>query len=507
MRISIQDFSLANPIYALATVSFYSAVNGVKTTTKATLYAGQSGTETLTNPQRLDSDGKLKAPVYIDEPVIAAVSGLSITDHDTGVIGVRGSWKGDWTTGTVYQADDQVRDPATKNIYIAATAHTAGTLAADIASGKLVLEINVSDVELAKTAAQTAAINAATSEENALSSKGSAETAAGTATTQAGLANTAMVAAEAARDAVLTAYDNFDDRYLGAKASDPTLDNDGNALVAGALYFNTVVPEMRVYTGVLWVSAYVSGTGFLAAASNLSDVPNKATARSNLELGTAAQADSTAFIAAVTPGTSGNLLTSNGTSWTSQTPAAPAGVPTGAGMDFHGATAPSGWILADGRTIGDASSGATNRANTDVQTLYAQFWNDYANTELAVTGGRGASAAADWGAHKVIAVPDMRGRVAAGKDNMGGTAANRLTSGGSGVVGTTLGKSGGAETTTLTTAQLASHAHGTGFGGADSSGGGGNPGCLAASGTDAAGSGAAHQNTQPTLVCNYIIKL
>jgi hypothetical protein len=85
----------------------------------------------------------------------------------------------------------------------------------------------------------------------------------------------------------LTAYDNFDDRYLGAKSSDPTLDNDGNALLAGALYFNTVLPGMKVYTGSAWVVAYVSGGGFLSTTNNLSELTATAsTARTNIGLGT-----------------------------------------------------------------------------------------------------------------------------------------------------------------------------------------------------------------------------
>lgn len=95
-------------------------------------------------------------------------------------------------------------------------------------------------------------------------------------------AQSAQGAAESARDATLAAYDQFDDRYLGTKSSDPTLDNDGNPLVAGALYFNSVDEIMKLYTGSLWVAAYVSGGGFLLATSNLSDVSNPATALSNL---------------------------------------------------------------------------------------------------------------------------------------------------------------------------------------------------------------------------------
>lgn len=97
-------------------------------------------------------------------------------------------------------------------------------------------------------------------------------------------AETAQAAAEAARDAALSAYDNFDDRYLGPKSSDPTLDNDGNALVAGALYFNTTSGVMKVYDGSAWVAAYVSAAGVLLAVNNLSDLNNTATARTNLGL-------------------------------------------------------------------------------------------------------------------------------------------------------------------------------------------------------------------------------
>lgn len=115
---------------------------------------------------------------------------------------------------------------------------------------------------------------------HAVNAASSASAASGSATSAA----SAQTAAEAARDATLTAYDNFDDRYLGAKTSDPTLDNDGNALVAGTLYFNSVSQVMKLYTGSAWVAAYVSGADYLAKANNLSDLTSASTARTNLGL-------------------------------------------------------------------------------------------------------------------------------------------------------------------------------------------------------------------------------
>lgn len=77
-----------------------------------------------------------------------------------------------------------------------------------------------------------------------------------------GSANSAQgfaTAAQAARDATLEAYDNFDDRYLGVKTSNPTVDNDGNPLVPGALYFNSSTNMMMLYAAGNWVAAYTSG--------------------------------------------------------------------------------------------------------------------------------------------------------------------------------------------------------------------------------------------------------
>ena len=173
-------------------------------------------------------------------------------------------------------------ETAETNAETAQSAAEAAQLAAEEAQTAAELaETNAETAETNAEAAQTAAEAAQLAAEEAQTAAELAETNAETAETGA---VAAQLAAESARDSALAAYDNFDDRYLGSKTSDPTLDNDGDALVAGALYFNSVDGAMRVYTGSVWVDAYAAGQTFLAKANNLSDLPNVATARQNLDL-------------------------------------------------------------------------------------------------------------------------------------------------------------------------------------------------------------------------------
>lgn len=91
----------------------------------------------------------------------------------------------------------------------------------------------------------------------------------------------------------------------------------------------------------------------------------------------------------------------------------------------YGTGALTGFVRLNGRTIGSATSGATERANADTQALFEYLWAADAN--LTVSTGRGASANADWVANKTIALPDMRGKVMAGLDDMGASAAGAFT--------------------------------------------------------------------------------
>lgn len=161
------------------------------------------------------------------------------------------------------EAAETVAVSAKDTAVAASSSATAAELAAIQAS---------SDADAAKNTAVSSASAAASSESaasasasSASASESAAASSASSASSSATVASNAATTATDARDQTLAAYDNFDDRYLGAKASAPTLDNDGQALIAGALYFNTTSDAMFVYTGSGWVAAYVTGgDGYLS---------------------------------------------------------------------------------------------------------------------------------------------------------------------------------------------------------------------------------------------------
>lgn len=161
-----------------------------------------------------------------------------------------------------------------------------------------------------------------------------------------------------------------------------------------------------------------------------------------------------------------------------------AAIPEGVVVPFAGSTAPTGFLLCNGAAI----------SRTTYASLFALIGTTYGVGDGSTT----------------FNVPDLGGRVVAG-------VGSRLTSGASGVDGATLGASGGAETHVLTEAQMPSHAHGPAAGRTDiiqrigvgnefSNDGTGsqdwNPDPL----TGETGGDAAHNNTQPTLIMNYIIR-
>jgi hypothetical protein len=100
-------------------------------------------------------------------------------------------------------------------------------------------------------------------------------------------------------------------------------------------------------------------------------------------------------------------------------------IQTGSVQAYYGTGTRSGYVRLNGRTIGSATSGATERANSDAQQLFEYLWNT--DSTLTVSGGRGVSANADWLANKTLTLPDARNRVFAGLGDMGNSDAGLFT--------------------------------------------------------------------------------
>jgi len=107
------------------------------------------------------------------------------------------------------------------------------------------------------TSAAASAAAAATSASNAATSESNASTSASNASSSASAASTSATNAAAS-------YDSFDDRYLGSKATAPSVDDDGNALLTGALYWNSTSNELYLWTGSAWTRSALSGADYVS---------------------------------------------------------------------------------------------------------------------------------------------------------------------------------------------------------------------------------------------------
>ena len=217
-----------------------------------------------------------------------------------------GSNKGNWSASTTYAIRDIVKDTSTNNIFMANTSHTSSgsqplTTNTDSAKWDLLVDAatattSATNAANSATAAATSATNAATSATSASTSATSAATSlsnigtseANAATSATNSANSATASANSATAAEAT-FDLFDDAFLGSKTSDPSVDNDGNSLQDGALYFDTTNDVMKVYnlSSTQWLqltptvtnqnninAVNSNSTNINAVASNITNINN-----------------------------------------------------------------------------------------------------------------------------------------------------------------------------------------------------------------------------------------
>jgi hypothetical protein len=215
---------------------------------------------------------------------------------------------------------------ATSATASASSATAAATSATSSASSATAAATSATSSAASATAAATSATSAAASATTAAnsvatiagyatSSANSATAAATSATSAAASATAASTSAASAATSATSAattYDDFDDRYLGSKSSAPTVDNDGNTLLVGAIYWNDVLNNMYVWSGSVWVqiattSIYTAPT--LGSTSIGSGATVTTISALTLDNGTLTGT----LTAAASSGTNGQYLQSTGT--------------------------------------------------------------------------------------------------------------------------------------------------------------------------------------------------
>ena len=235
---------------ASATAAASSATTASGHATTATTKAGEAATS-ATNAASSETAAASSATSASGSATTATTKASEASTSATNAASSATSAANSATTATT-----KASEASTSATNAASSATTATTQASAASTSATNAAASATTASTQATTATTKATEAATSATNAATSATSASTSA----TNAG--NSATAAAASAANAA-SSYDQFDDRYLGSKTSDPTVDNDGNALVSGALYFNSTANEMRVYDGANWIPSSSAGTASL----------------------------------------------------------------------------------------------------------------------------------------------------------------------------------------------------------------------------------------------------
>lgn len=222
------------------------------------------------------------APAALDtlnELAAALNNDASFATTVTNSIATKVSKAGDSMTGALAMGTNKITglgtptagaDASTKD-YVDTQRDTRLALAGGTMTGNIVMGANkvtstatpTTNDDLTRKGYVDSILGSATS---AATSAAAAATSATNAATSASNAATSETNAAASASAAAASYDSFDDRYLGAKASAPTLDNDGNALLTGAIYWNSTSNNLWIWTGSAWSQATLTAGSFATLA-------------------------------------------------------------------------------------------------------------------------------------------------------------------------------------------------------------------------------------------------
>jgi len=366
-----------------------------------------------------------------------------------------GTYKGNWSTTNSYVVRDIIKDTSNSNIYICITAHTSSgsqPIFSNADSAKWSLIVDAVSAASSASSATTSATNAATSATsaansatasstsatnsassatssansattattqatNASNSATSASSSASTATTKASEASTSATnaassassalasknaaatsatAAQTAQTAVETVFDNFDDRFLGSKTSDPTVDNDGNTLLAGTIYYNSTAGQVRFYNGATWdapsAQAATSASNALTSANNAASSATSASTSASTATTQASNASTSASSASTSATNAANSATSASSSAsTATTQASTATTQAGIATTQAGIATTKASEAATSAT--NAASSASS-ASTSASTATTQASNASTSATSAASSASSASTSA-----------------------------------------------------------------------------------------------------------------
>ena len=214
---------------------------------------------------------------------------------------------------------------ATSATSAAASATAAATSATSAAASATAAATSASSAAAATSAVATSAASALTSQTAAATSASSAATSASSALTSQTAAATSAASAATSASSAATTYTAYDARYLGSKASAPTLDNQGGALITGATYWNSTTSLMYSWTGSAWAaisttssySAPTLGSTTIASGTTYANVAGLTINSTTIPTSkTLVATDSTAYVVPSQTGNSGKYLTTDGTTST-----------------------------------------------------------------------------------------------------------------------------------------------------------------------------------------------